>query len=164
LTQTSATLASSFPFGAEKTFGSYGDSFLGTPVPQTAAAGAITTGTLSASQLVSTLNFLSTRSDTRIISNPTLAVLNNKEAKIHIGEEFPIPEFKVDPSTGNTTVSGFETKDVGTTLTVTPHVNPSREIVVDLKPEITTTLTNAKFVIASGATIELPRFSTQTES
>lgn len=165
-TQTSAELASGFPFPADSTFGGYGDAFLSTPFSKVSdaflGASALSTGTLSASTLALTLNFLSSRSDTRILSNPSLAVLNNHEATIHIGEEFPIPEFSVDPSTGNTTVSGFETKKVGTTLTVTPHVNPSREIVVDLKPEITKAETNASFVIASGATIELPRFSTQS--
>ena len=157
---TQSVYQTTFPFASGSSFGEIGDRYLANPVPK---ASTITMGTLTTSAFDITMNFLRQRANTHIVSNPTLAVLDNKEAKIHIGVDFPVPQFSIDPSTGNSTVSGFETKLTGTVLTVTPHVNPSREIVVELKPEIITVLSNASFANgASGENIELPRFSTQT--
>ena len=113
-----------------------------------------------ASQL--TLTALKERTETKVVSNPTLTVLNNQQANIHIGEEYPVPTFSVDPSTGKTTVSGVQTKAVGTQLVVTPHVNPSHEIVVDLKPEIVTVASPVSFNVGGSETVSLPRFGTQT--
>jgi type II secretory pathway component GspD/PulD (secretin) len=138
-----------------------GSNALLTELP-TATRGEIGIGTLSNVDMSMTLNLLKQRTDTRIVSNPTLIVLNNQQAKIHIGEEYPVPTFSVDPSTGKTTVSGFQSKTIGTVLTVTPHVNPSNEIVVDLKPEIISALANATFDVGSSETVSLPRFGTQT--
>lgn len=161
LQQTASSFGSSFPFDANATLGVIGDSFVATPVPK-AAASTISLGTLTGPAFTWTLNILRTRSDTKIVSNPTLAVLNNQEASIHIGEDFPIPNYSIDPSTGRTTVSGFETKRIGTLLMVTPHVNPSSEIVVDMKPEIISALSNQTFDVGGGNSVSLPRFSTQT--
>ena len=169
LTQTQTSIPSSFPFKNDTTFGSLLDDFVSGPrqavsgptsLLTSTSQGSIGIGTLSTSQLSWVLNVLKQRTDTKIVSNPTLTVLNNQEAKIHIGEEYPVPTFSVDPSTGRTIVSGFESKTIGTVLTVTPHVNPSEEIVVDLKPEITAFTTNAEFT-TGGGTVSLPRFSTQ---
>ena len=174
ITQTANSYPSTFPFNAQATFGSLGNGFISSAqsrVPFTAAlrtadpvttAGSVGIGTLSNDTLRLTLNVLKRRNNTKILSNPTLSVLDNQEAKVHIGEEFPVPNFSVDPSTGNTTVSGFQSKTIGTVLTVTPHVNPSREIVVDLKPEITSVLSNATFSVGGSSTVSLPRFGTQT--
>lgn len=159
--QSASSFPSSFPFAADKTLGGVGDNFLASPVPKAAASG-ITLGTLEGPALAVTINALKQRTDTKIVSNPTLAVLNNQEARIHIGEEFPVPTFSVDPSTGNTTISGFESKTLGTVLTVTPHVNLNREIVVDLKPEIISFVANVTFSTGGSQSVSLPRFSSQT--
>jgi len=176
LTQTQTSFPSTFPFLNEGTLGTFGDNFISPALNQvagptslltanpTSTLGSIGIGTLSGSQLGMTLNVLKQRSDTKIVSNPTLAVLDNQQAKIHIGEEFPVPNFSVDPSTGKTTVSGFQTKSIGTVLTVTPHVNPSEEIVVDMKPEIISALSNQTFNVGGSESVSLPRFSTQTVS
>lgn len=173
LTQTANAYPSTFPFKAQTTFGTLGNAFISgaqgrVPFPAalrtaaTSAVGTVGIGTLSNDTLALTLNALKRRNHTKIVSNPTLSVLDNQEAKVHVGEEFPVPNFSVDPSTGNTTVSGFQSKTIGTVLTVTPHVNPSREIVVDLKPEIISVLSNATFSVGGASTVSLPRFGTQT--
>jgi type IV pilus assembly protein PilQ len=179
LSQSQISRPSTFPFQAGSTLGSFGNIFgVQSPfIPTSTTAtttglitanpattlGTVGIGTISGSSLTNTLNWLKKRTDTKVVSNPTLAVLNNQAAKIHIGVEFPVPNFSVDPQTGNTTVSGFDTKTIGTILNVTPHVNPSREIVVDLKPEVISVLSNATFVIGdSGEQVQLPRFGTQT--
>jgi len=159
VTQTASTYGSSFPFVAGSTLGTLGDNFIASP---TTKSETITLGTLTGPALAWTLNALKERTDTKIVSNPTLAVMNNQEAKIHIGEEFPVPTFSVNPSTGNTTISGFETKTLGTVMKVTPHVNPNQEIVVDLEPQIIAFLSNATFSTGGSASVSLPRFTTQT--
>jgi type IV pilus assembly protein PilQ len=175
LTQTQTSFPSTLPFQKSGSLGELGDMFVSpfsgeragpnsllTANP-TSTLGSIGIGTLSSSQLTVTLNALKQRSHTRIVSNPTLTVLDNQSAQIHIGEEFPVPNFSVDPETGNTTVSGFDTKTVGTILTVTPHVNPSKEIVLDLQPAVISVGSNATFSIGgSGQAVTLPRFTTQT--
>ena len=171
LAQTATVFPSTFPWKAQGTLGSLGDEFVSRPFGRVAgptglltstSTGAIGIGTLTGPALSLTLNALKKRQDTKVLSNPTLAVLNNQQARIHIGEDFPVPNFSVDPSTGKTTVSGFQTKTTGTILTVTPHVNQSQEIVVDLKPEIVAVGTNASFNVGGSETVSLPRFSTQT--
>jgi type IV pilus assembly protein PilQ len=171
LSQSGNSFPSTFPFTAEGTLGILGEKFISPPARRVSgptglltsvSLGSIGIGTLSNSALTVTLNALKQRSDTKVVSNPTLAVLDNQQAKIHIGEEFPVPTFSVDPSTGKTTVSGFQTKTIGTVLTVTPHVNPSKEIVVDLKPEIISVLSNATFNVGGTEAVSLPRFGTQT--
>ena len=174
LLQQATSLPSTFPFKATGTLGEIGDTFVSTPQARAGASisslsalpsstrGSLGIGTLSTTDLQITLNLLKERTETKVLSNPTLAVLNNQQAKIHIGSEYPVPTFSVDPSTGKTTVSGFQTRTTGTVLTVTPHVNPSDEIVVDLKPEIVTVESPVTFGVGGTETVELPRFGTQT--
>ena len=174
LLQTANSFPSTFPFKAQGTLGFVGEEFVSTlqsradasisPLTAlpTSTRGSIGIGTLSNTDFQLTLNALKERTETKVVSNPTLTVLNNQQAKIHIGEEYPVPTFSVDPSTGKTTVSGFQTKTTGTILTVTPHVNPSNEIVVDLKPEITTVGTPVSFSVGGTESVSLPRFGTQT--
>ncbi len=159
MSQTATSFGSSFPFPADTTLGGLGNRFLASPVTK---SNTVSLGTLTGPAMSLTLNALKQRTNTKVISNPTLTVLNNQEAKIHIGDEYPIPTFSVDPSTGRTTVSGFQTKTIGTVLTVSPHVNPSQEIVVDLKPEVITPVANVTFDVGGGNSVSLPRFSTQT--
>jgi type IV pilus assembly protein PilQ len=158
-------LTSSFPFPTGSSFGTIGQVFDLERVAERANANdTITLGTVTTPALTVVLNMLQRRTDTKILSNPSIAVLNNQEAKIHIGQEYPIPNYSIDPTTGNTTISGYEAKDVGTVLTVTPHVNPSSEIVVDLKPEIIAAEPSGVSYSTGGSNtnVTLPLFTTQT--
>ncbi len=163
LTQTIAAggIDNNFPFGSNTSFGEIGNLFGFERAPGRPNTN-FSTGTLSFGSLTATLNWLRQRTDTHIVSNPNISVLDNQEAKIHIGEEFPIPNYTIDPTTGRTTISGYTAKNIGTVLTVTPHVNPSNEIVVDLKPEVIAALDEVSYSTGQNSTIELPRFSVQT--
>jgi len=108
-------------------------------------------------QMVTTLNLLKQRIDTKVISNPTIVTLNNKQANIQVGTDVNIPNFQVDPSTGRATVTGFQTRSTGIILKVTPYVNPQEEIVLEVKPEITTVGADRTF--AQGITF--PDFDVQ---
>ena len=123
--------------------------------------GTFTFGTLSSTGLSMILNALQSRTDTHIVSNPTIMALNNQQAKIHIGSEFPVPNYSLDPTTGRTTISGYTAKNIGTVLTVTPHVNPSNEINVELKPEVISFTGLRSYDTGGTTSISLPEFTTQ---
>ncbi len=106
ISQTIPNIQSNFPFkkgGAG--LGSLGQFFGSQRSPDTRST-TFTAGTLTTPDLSAVLNFLSSRTDTHIISNPSVAVLNNHEAKIHIGEEYPVPSYTLDPTSGRVSISG----------------------------------------------------------
>lgn len=59
------------------------------------------------------LSALKTMNNTKIVSNPTIVTLNNTEAFINIGQEFPIPNYTYNAERGSFEVSGFEYKPIG---------------------------------------------------
>ena len=163
LTVSGTSAPTTFPFPGGWEFGNIGSSFIPRSISDTKGrvpetGGTWTFGTIKASDLSITLNAISSRTDSNVLSNPTITTMNNKEATVQVGEDINIPNFQIDPSTGRATVSGFQTRSTGILLKVTPHVNQEREIVLDLKPEITST--NEVFdTFASG--VSFPRFTVQ---
>jgi len=165
-----AITPTTFPFPGGAEFGGVGSSFIprsGTFSPTTGASlpkgrvpevgGQFTFGTIDLGTLTTTLNMLKQRVDTKVLSNPTIVTLNNKQANIQIGTDVNIPNFQIDPSTGRATVTGFQTRSTGILLKVTPYVNLKDEIVVELKPEITTVGADRTFA----AGITFPDFDVQ---
>lgn len=83
------------------------------------------------------INFLRTIGDTKILSNPKIAVVNNQEAKIHVGEKQAY--VTTTTTTGQTTTTTAESVtfvDVGIQLAVTPTINDDGFVTVKIKPEI----------------------------
>ena len=66
----------------------------------------------------------------KIISNPRITTVDNREAKILVGQKIPLI---VQDVAGNA-VSQLQT--VGIQLKVTPHLTADRKIVMDLHPEV----------------------------
>jgi len=170
ITTTGAQAPTTFPFPGGASFGNIGEEFVPKPgdlSPSTGAAisqgkipqvgGTFTFGTINPGTFNFTLNMLKSRTDTKVISRPTIVTLNNKEAFVQVGTDVNIPNFQVDSSTGRVTVSGFSTRSTGILLKVTPRVNPRDEIVMDVTPEITTVGADRTF--ASGITF--PDFDVQ---
>ena len=93
-------------------------------------------GTLDFSSFSATLQMLKSMSNTKVVSNPRVIVLNNQTAHIQVGSDFPIPKFERNETTGGMVVSGYDYRQLGVVLNVTPHINSAEEILVDLKPEI----------------------------
>ncbi len=150
---------STFPFTADKNvqfpfpFGRFQESFFpqlasGTttirnerdfrafPQPGVSSTGAFTFGTMDFSTFRAVLNLLRSRTNTKIVSNPRIVVLNNQTAKVQVGKEIGLPTFERNETSGSFEVTGFTPRDVGVVLSVTPHVNNADEILVDLKPEV----------------------------
>lgn len=107
-------------------------------------AESFTYGTLDFSQFQAVLELLRQRRRTEVISNPRITTLNNREAKILVGRVYNFPIFDQADESGRWVISGYEAKELGIKLLVTPHVNDKSEIVVDLKPEISNYLGQEK--------------------
>jgi type IV pilus assembly protein PilQ len=95
-----------------------------------------TYGTINASQLSATLQLLSTRADTKILSNPKIVTLDNQKAKINVGLEYPEATYSFNANTGQQQVTGFTQLPIGINFEVTPHVNNAGLITMDLHPQI----------------------------
>lgn len=118
-----------------------------------------TFGTLDFSQFSAVLEMLKERADTQVVSNPRVATLNNKEAYIMVGETLGMPTYERNTTTGKMEITGYESKDLGIKMKVTPHINKREEIVVDLQPEISDLLRYDTLDAASG--VKAPVFSTR---
>ena len=105
-------------------------------VDPTVANRTYTFGTLDFTSFSALLSMLESRSNTKVVSNPRIVVLNNQTAKVKVGSEIPIPSFAFNQQTATFQVSDFKYRDIGVVLSVTPHINSAEEILVDLKPEV----------------------------
>lgn len=83
---------------------------------------------------------LQSRSEVRILSAPSLTVLNNQEAKINVGDQIPVVTAFINSgviggSTGfNTNTVQF--RDTGVILSVKPRVNPGGLVYLELSQEV----------------------------
>jgi len=84
------------------------------------------------------LNALSDVSDVNVISSPHLMVLNNQSASIQVGDEVPVAtrssQSTTDPDAP--VVNQIEFRDTGTILEVSPHVNDSGQVTLDIRQEV----------------------------
>ena len=102
--------------------------------------------------VLSALNSLNTA---KIISNPTVVTLNNTEATINIGQEYPIPSYSYNEQKGTFEISGFTYRPIGINLKVTPQVNARGFIKLTVEPEVSTQSGSVNFGGASGTSIPI---------
>jgi general secretion pathway protein D len=83
------------------------------------------------------IKYLQTIGNTQVLSNPKLAVINNQEARIHVGERQAYVTTTTTTGQTTTTVSESVTfVDVGIQLAVTPTINDEGYVRMKVKPEI----------------------------
>ncbi len=83
------------------------------------------------------LKYVQTLGKTQILSNPKIAVVNNQEAKIHVGERQAYVTTTTTTGQSTSTVSEEVTfVDVGIQLAVTPTINDDGYVTMKIKPEI----------------------------
>jgi type IV pilus assembly protein PilQ len=109
----------------------------------------------SADQFKLVLSALQQLNSAKIVSNPTIVTLNNTEASINVGQQYPIPNYTFNQQTGTFEVSGFTYKDIGIILKVTPQVNARGFIKLTLAPEVSQNQGTTSFGGASGASIPI---------
>ncbi len=130
-----STTPGKYPLGADGA-GSKSKAFPYVDYTQDIFKDTFTFGTLDFSQFRVVLEMINSRSYTNRVSNPRLATLNNNSVYIIIGQTINLPKYERNSTTGKMEISGYEAKDLGIKLKVTPHINEKSEIVVELAPEI----------------------------
>ena len=88
------------------------------------------------------LGLLEERSNTNILSTPTLLTMDNNEASITVGEN--VPFVTGTTGTGTNGISNpfttIQREDVGITLVVTPHVNAGDQVLMEISQEISSVI------------------------
>ena len=101
-------------------------------------------------QIGALLSALAANTNNNILSTPSIVTLNNKEAKLSVGQEVPFLTGQFTNTGGNDgAVNPFSTvqrKDIGISLTVTPHIYEGNEIVLDIAQEVSSLAASATSV------------------
>jgi type II secretory pathway component GspD/PulD (secretin) len=85
--------------------------------------------------------YLQTLGKTKVISNPKLAVVNNQEAKIHVGrKEAYVTTTTTTGQTTNTVSEQVTFVDVGVIISVVPSINEEGFVTLKIKAEINSVL------------------------
>jgi len=81
---------------------------------------------------------LSAITDTRVLSSPNLLVRNNGSARLQVGDQVPIATQSATSTLTNTaqTVNSIDYRDTGIILNVTPRVNASGLVLLDISEEV----------------------------
>jgi general secretion pathway protein D len=88
-----------------------------------------------------TLNALEQRTTVKVVSAPKLMVLNNQTAALQVGDQVPVLAQQITPlggsSTGNLlSANTVEYRDTGVILKITPRVNASGAVLLDVSQEV----------------------------
>ena len=126
-----------------------------TNLTNTGTSSRIASAVFSASDFNVIISALKTQNNTKIVSNPTIVTLNNTEAVLNIGQEFPVPNYTYNSERGSFEVSGFTYKPIGIILKVTPQVNAQGIIKLALEPEVSQQNGSTSFGGAGGASIPI---------
>ncbi|MCG2677838.1 AMIN domain-containing protein, partial [bacterium] len=95
-------------------------------------------GTIGKSDFAMILQALAKRADTQIISNPKITTLDNVEAVVKVQSRYPyVTEVEEEIVDGKpVTRKTWEEKDVGVSLTVTPHIGKDDYITMKVNPVV----------------------------
>lgn len=86
-------------------------------------------GIINGDNLTAALEYLFSDAKGEIVAQPQITTLDNKEAKIFMGQQIPVT--RLDEA-GNTVVTYI---NAGTQLTVTPHLSGEGRILLELNPK-----------------------------
>ena len=91
----------------------------------------------SANDKIVALDALSSVTDVRVMSSPTLVVQDNKEASLNVGNEVPITirSAVADDSTART-VNTIEYRETGVILTVKPRISGNNTVALEIAQEV----------------------------
>jgi general secretion pathway protein D len=89
---------------------------------------------------------LATRGDVHILSRPVLFAQNNQEARILVGSERPFVQvFRTLPTDAGVRDQVVQYRDVGTSLTIIPTVNPDDYVNLQVLQEVSTATSELQF-------------------
>lgn len=128
--------------------------------------------------MYATVELLKRYNAVNILSVPRLMCLDNKESSFQVGQVIPVMKGSTsDLSNTSAIQSNYDYKDVGLTLTVTPHIRSGNLVAMDIKQTtedvmtpsgVTTPITskrevNTSVVVGDGETVVLGGMIRETE-
>ncbi len=109
------------------------------------------------------LNALEERTTVKVVSAPKLMVLNNQTAALQVGDQVPILSQQISTPTavggGLATANSVEYRDTGVILKITPRVNVSGAVLLDVSQEVSD-VQLTKTGVSNSPTISTRRVST----
>lgn len=119
----------------------------GTVAPSLPGLGAI----YSAKNINVVLSALDSITTVKVVSSPSMLVLNNKTASLLVGDQVPIATQQATSVTtaGAPIVNSIEYKDTGVILKVTPHVNDENLVSLDISQEVSAVATSTASTLGS---------------
>lgn len=92
--------------------------------------------TVAGSQVL--LDALKSLTEVKVLSSPTLMVLNNQTGRLQVGDQVPIAVQSAVGvlAPGSPVVNSIEYRDTGVILRVTPRVNASGSVLLDISEEV----------------------------
>lgn len=135
-----------------------GNNLLGT------AVGAVSPGfayALRATNAQVTLNALNEVTNVNIVSTPSLTVLDNRQAVLQVGDQVPVTTLSGATAQGGiTTFNSVNYRDTGVILAITPHINESGRVMLELEQEVSNVASGANATTTT-PTIQQRRVKTQ---
>ncbi len=112
-------------------------------------------------EIDSLLNTLSAITNVKVVSTPSLTVLDNHAAHLQVGDEVPIIKETSTSTASSTaaTVTDVEYKNTGVILTVTPRVNQNGLVLLDIDQEVSG-VTNTTSSAINSPTVQQRKVST----
>jgi general secretion pathway protein D len=90
------------------------------------------------------LNALHAYTDVKVLSNPSLVVVDNQTATLQVGDQVPVTTGSATVlSTSNTVVNTIDYRNTGIILRVVPRVNSGGKVLLDVEQEISNVANNA---------------------
>jgi general secretion pathway protein D len=94
------------------------------------------------------LHLLDTYGDTKVISNPHVAALDNQKATIKVGTRIPINQQTLLGGTTNAVTTTAQYIDTGVLVQVTPHINAGGLVTLEVDAEVSTPGTTSDPTVA----------------
>jgi general secretion pathway protein D len=115
---------------------------------------------LRASDIAFSLQALAAVTDVRVLSSPSLVVLDNKTAKLQVGDQVPFPVNEQSTGIGRDLITSFEQKDTGVILSVTPRINDSGRVTLDIEQEVSAAVPTTSSTTTDAPTIQQRKIKT----
>jgi hypothetical protein len=95
---------------------------------------------------------LQSQSESKTLASPKVLVLNNQEARLQVGKQLG---FRVTTTTQTSTLESVDFLDVGVVLRVTPRITRDGQVVMYVKPEVSSGLVNPETGLPEEETTEV---------
>jgi general secretion pathway protein D len=106
------------------------------------------------------LRAMETNGNTTTLSAPSLVVVNNRKARIQVGDQIPVTQTFVNPTLGSgKEVGQVSYKDTGVILEVRPRVNPGGLVYLDVTQEVS----RADDAVVAGQNVSIAKRKLDTQ-